>query len=139
MTGKHVRLLRVGTLRLPAQRIRVGNLCEKKSVARDRLPGLSAFFHLHDFRYPFRRAFAVADLQKRAYYRPYHVSEKTVGPYCKEIPVLFYLLPACFHYVADRGLVPPVYLFKAAEIVDSQQVSGGPVHGRNIRICLCKT
>lgn len=132
-------LLRVRTLRLPAQRIRVGNLCKKKSVARNRLPGLSAFFRLHDFRYPLRRAFAVADLKKRAYDCPYHISEKTVGPYCKEIPVLCYLLPAGFHYVADRGLVPSVYLFKATEIVNSKQVSGGPVHGCNIGVCLCKT
>ena len=132
-------LLRVRGLRLLSQRIWVGNLCKKKSVARYRLPGLSPFFRLHDFSYPFGMALAVAHLQKRAYYRPYHVSEKAVGPYCKKIPVLFYLLPACFHYIADRGLVSSVHLFKAAEIVNPQQISGGPVHGCNIRVCLCKT
>ena len=100
MTGKHVRLLRVGTLRLPAQRIRVGNLCKKKSVARYRLPGLSAFFHLHYFGYPLRLPLAVAHFQKRADYCPYHVSQKTVGPYGKEITVTVYMLPAGFHYVA---------------------------------------
>ena len=100
MAGIEMRLLAVRSLRLLFQRIRVCNLCKKKSVARYRLPGLSAFFHLHYFGYPLRLPLAVAHFQKRADYCPYHVSQKTVGPYGKEITVTVYLLPACFHYVA---------------------------------------
>ena len=124
---------------------RIIDFFKEEGVARDGFSGGAAVARSEDLGHPFRPVPAPADFQQGPDDRPHHVPQETVRPDLEDEVIAFLRRIAEFRHmgrdigapggeshIADRGLVRSSGLFEATEILPSDEVAAGLVHGGHV-------